>query len=202
MSRDFWDQRFAGDDYVYGTEPNQFVREQAGRIPPGPVLMIGDGEARNGVFLAGLGHAVTSVDQSPVAQGKAAALAAARGVSLDLVLADLADYRPPAGRFAAVVSIFCHLPPALRAEVHRRAAEALAPGGVFLIEAYTPAQLAHATGGPRDPELLYTRELLVADLAGLDVELAVEREREVHEGARHTGLGAVVQVVARRPPPG
>ena len=196
---ELWDQRFGAEGYAYGTEANDFVVEQAARIPPGPVLCLAEGEGRNAVFLAGRGHPVTAVDFSRAGQQKAAALAAARGVALDYVVADLAEFEPAAGAFSGVVAIFMHLPPALRHTVYQRAAAALAPGGVVVIEAYTPAQLAHGVGGPKDPALLVTLADLELDLAGLELVVAREREREIQEGALHQGQSAVVQVVARRP---
>lgn len=196
---ELWDQRFGADGYAYGTEPNDFLVEQAARIAPGRVLCLAEGEGRNAVFLAGRGHAVTAVDFSRAGQRKATALARQRGVALDYALADLADYQPEADAFTGVVSIFCHLPPALRRTVYRRAAAALAPGGVIIVEAYRPAQLAHGIGGPKDPTLLVTLAELEVDLAGLELMVGRELERAIHEGALHQGPSAVVQVVARRP---
>jgi hypothetical protein len=134
-----------------------------------------------------------------VGLAKAAALAADRGVALATVVADLAAFRIAPGAWAGVVAIFAHLPPALRRAVHRAAAAGLAPGGAFVLEAFTPAQLAFGTGGPRQRELLYTLDELREDLAGLAVEVGREAERDVVEGRWHTGRAAVVQVLARRP---
>lgn len=199
MSHEQWDQRFGGEGFAYGTAPNDFLRAQAALIPPGPVLCLAEGGGRNAVFLAERGHAVTVVDFSREGLRKAGELAAARGVTLELVHADLASYAPPAGTFSGVVAIWAHLPPPVRAVAHARAAAALAPGGVFILEAYTPAQLRFGTGGPRDAAMLYTRELVLGDAPGLEVVVAEEREREVHEGVLHAGPSAVVQVVLRRP---
>lgn len=194
-----WDERYAADGYFYGTEPNDFLAEHAAAIPPGPVLELAAGEGRNGVWLAQRGHAVTAVDGSSVGLAKAEALARARGVAITTVCADLASYAIAPATWSGVVSIFCHLPPALRARVLGEAARGLVPGGALILEAYTPAQLAHGTGGPKDRALLVTLDELRADLAGLELEIAREVEREIHEGTGHGGLSAVVQVVARRP---
>lgn len=201
MNPAFWDNRYAAPDFVFGTEPNDFLRACAGHIPAGPVLCLGEGEGRNAVFLAGRGHAVTAVDQSATGLAKARRLAAERGLVLETKVADLADYRIPPGTWAAIVSIFLHLPPALRAQVYAQAAAGLQPGGVLILEAYTPAQLAFGTGGPKVVELLPTLTGLRAELAGLDLVIARECERDVIEGAGHSGRAAVVQVLARRPAP-
>ncbi|GMV07117.1 MAG: SAM-dependent methyltransferase [Gemmatimonadota bacterium] len=194
-----WDERFSTPGYVYGTEPNDFLRENAHRIPPGPVLCLGDGEGRNGVHLATLGHDVTSVDGSAVGLEKARRLAASRGVSLRIIHADLADYVVEEGVWAGIVSIFCHLPRDLRARVHASAVRGLAPGGVFLLEAYTPRQLALGTGGPSNEEYLMAPEGLEAELAGLRLDRCEELRRPVVEGLVHTGEAAVVQVVGLKP---
>lgn len=194
-----WDQRYALDEYVYGTEPNDFLKQVAPRIPLGPVLCLAEGEGRNAVHLAERGHAVTAVDQSAAGLAKAQRLATMRGVEMHVGQADLADYVIEAGQWSGVVAIFMHLPPALRAEVLARAVRGLAPGGVLVLEAYTPAQLEHRTGGPPTAELMMTLEELKTELAGLHLEHAVELEREIHEGRLHDGLSAVVQVLGVRP---
>jgi SAM-dependent methyltransferase len=194
-----WDARYARDEYVYGTAPNDFLASVAHRIPPGPVLCLGDGEGRNGTHLAGLGHEVTSVDASAVGLAKARTLAEARGVRLQTVHADLADYAIDPGAWAGIVSIFLHLPPALRARVHAATVAGLRPGGVFVLEAYTPDQLRYGTGGPREPELLMTRAALERELQGLDLEIAQELTRTMAEGLVHHGDSAVVQVLGIKP---
>ena len=199
MSAGFWDERYAEPEFTYGTEPNDFLREMAPRIPSGPVLGLGEGQGRNAVFLAGLGHPVTAVDQSPVGLARARNLAATRGVTLTTVVADLAAFDPGPGPWSGIFSIFCHVPSSIRRRLYPRCAEILAPGGVLLIESYTPDQPAHGTGGPKESDLLCTLAELRELLPGLDLEIGRETVREVHEGPYHHGPGAVVQVVARKP---
>jgi len=196
MSAGFWDERYAESELTYGAEPNNFLREMASRIPAGPVLGLGEGQGRNAVFLAGLGHAVTAVDQSTVGLARAGELAASRGVALTTVVADLAEFDPGPGPWSGIISIFCHVPLALRRRLYPRCAEVLAPGGVLILESYSPDQLAYGTGGPKEPDLLCTLAELRELLPGLDLELGRELVREVHEGPYHHGPGAVVQVVA------
>jgi SAM-dependent methyltransferase len=200
MDAEFWDQRFGGDAYFYGTEPNEFIAASAGLIPPGPVLCLGEGEGRNAVHLAARGHAVTAIDQSSAGLAKAARLAAARGVALTTVVADVGRFSIAAARWSGIVATFLHLPPPLRREVHARAALGLSPGGVILLEAYTPAQLRFRTGGPvNQPELLMPLADLRAEFAGLEFLVAHEIERDIVEGNGHRGPSAVVQIAARRP---
>lgn len=199
MDPEFWNNRYAAaDGFVFGTEPNQFLAEMAVRIPPGPVLCIGEGEGRNAVHLATRGHAVTAVDQSSVGLSKAAQLAASRGVSITTEVADLTTTTLIApGPWSGIVSIFVHLPLELRRKVHASVVRGLAPGGVYILEAYTPAQLTFGTGGPKDVALLMTLAALREELVGLELLVAREIERAVIEGNGHTGRAAVVQVVGR-----
>jgi SAM-dependent methyltransferase len=195
----FWDERYASVDWAFGTEPNDFLRQQAPQLPVGPTLCIGDGEGRNGVYLATLGHEVTSVDLSEVGLAKAQRLAAEHGVNITTEVADLATFGPGTGRWSAIVSIFCHLPSALRAAVYPRLVTGLAPGGVFLLESYTPDQIGRGTGGPGDPDLMNKPAQLTMELAGLDIIHLWEGERDVVEGPFHSGRAAVVQYLGRRP---
>lgn len=200
MDPKFWNQRFRGEAYYYGTAPNDFVAAHAALIPPGPVLCLAEGEGRNAVFLAARGHAVTAMDQSTAGLAKARRLAAARGVALTTQPGDLADFAIAPGAWSGIVATFVHLPPALRREVHARVAAGLRPGGVFLLEAYAPDQVKHRTGGPvNQPELLMPLADLRGEFPGLDLVIARELEREIVEGAVHGGRSAVVQIAARRP---
>ena len=163
------------------------------------MLSLGEGEGRNGVLLAERGYEVVGVDESEVGLEKARRLARERGVPLTTVCADLAEYRIEPGAWSGIVSIFCHLPPELRRRIHGEVVEGLCPGGVFILEAYTPEQLRYATGGPSNPELLVRLEDVRAELEGLRLVVAREVERPVREGRCHHGPAAVLQVVAEKP---
>ena len=199
MTDPMWDQRYGVPGYAYGTAPNDFLVDVAARIPPGRVLSLGEGEGRNAVFLAARGHAVVAVDQSAVGLAKARRLAAERGVHVETVCTDLDAFAIEPGAWAGIVSVFCHLPRSIRVPLHAAIVRGLQPGGVFVLEAYTPAQLGRGTGGPGVPELLPSLAELKVELQGLDFLHGVEREREIHEGNHHHGVGAVVQILARKP---
>jgi SAM-dependent methyltransferase len=194
-----WDERYGAADYYYGTEANEFLRERCPEIRRGgDVLCLAEGEGRNAVFLAQQGFRPVAVDQSAVGLAKAERLAAARAVQIQTVVANLDGFQIEPMHWDGIVSIWCHLPAPLRATVHHGVVTGLKVGGVFLLEAYTPAQLAYGTGGPRSADLLPTLEQLREELNGLEFVHAIERERTVHEGGGHHGLSAVVQVVAYR----
>lgn len=197
-----WNERYARDAYAYGKEPNDFIRAQETRLPAGSrVLCIAEGEGRNAVFMAGRGHAVTAMDQSSEGMAKARRLAAERGVDIATVRANAEDFDLGREAWDGIVSVFAHMPRALRQDLHRRVVTALAPGGVLLLEAYAPKQLEFRTGGPPDVALTMSVQDLQSELAELNFLLAQEVEREVVEGEFHTGMAAVTQIVATKPRP-
>lgn len=194
---DHWQARFAGDDYRFGTAPNAFLAAQAKLLPKtGKALAIADGEGRNGVFLAERGLDVLSLDFSPNAQEKARKLAAARGVTLRVEQADVIAWAYPPEAYDVVAAIFFQFAaPAQRDMIFAGIKRTLKPGGLLLLEGYRPKQLEYKTGGPPTVEQLYTREILEAafgDFASLDIR---EYDAEIHEGAGHGGLSALIDVV-------
>lgn len=197
--RQFWDERFGSESYAYGSEPNDFLRLQAGALPPGDALCLAEGEGRNAVHLARLGHRVVAQDLSPVGLRKAQQLAASRGVAIRCECYDLQSFDPQANSFDLVVAIWMHLEPSLRAQVHRRAIKALRPGGWLILEAYRPEQLEFGTGGPPALELLISPEQLRAELSDLELQTLESTTRLISEGPYHQGMSAVVQAVGRKP---
>lgn len=194
-----WDQRYSAEHYVYGTEPNQFLEQHVDKLPKGEVLCLAEGEGRNAVFLARRGYRVTAVDASAVGLAKAERLAEKHGVRIETVHADLADYALGDERWEGIVSIFAHVPPPIRTRLHAQMSQGLKPGGVLLLEAYTPAQIGRGTGGPGAPEMMMSAAQLREELAGMDFQHLQELERDVIEGTFHTGRAAVVQLIAARP---
>jgi SAM-dependent methyltransferase len=194
-----WEQRYGTDEYLFGTEPNEFLRDSVPVLPAGSVLCLAEGEGRNAVFLAECGFDVHSVDLTEAGVAKTRRLAERRGVKVDAAVGDLADFPIGTARWDVIVSIFAHMPPLVRRDLHHRVVVALKPGGMFLLEAYTPQQVGRGTGGPSTPELTMTIDALRVELAGLELLHAEELEREVVEGPGHTGSAAVVQVIARKP---
>ncbi|OVZ57990.1 SAM-dependent methyltransferase [Pigmentiphaga sp. NML080357] len=196
-----WDQRFSQPGYKYGTEPNRFLVEQESRLPPGSrVLLPGDGEGRNSVWLAERGHQVLAVDNSQVGLDKALALASTRGVTITTLNVDLAAWTPPAATCSGVVLIYVHLPGAIRTEAHRRLARSLAPGGWLILESFHPRQLGYQSGGPRDADMLCDLAGVRADFSPLLEEvLAWEGEVVLDEGEGHRGPAFVTRYVGRMP---
>jgi len=195
-----WDERYAGGGFQFGDAPNEYLVAQARRFRPGmAALGVGDGEGRNGVWLACQGLEVTSLDWSAVGMGKARELAAARGVALETVVADAAGWDWPAARFDLIAWIYLHLPPADRAVAAAGCRRALKPGGLLVLEGFSPAQHGRRSGGPKLPELLWTREIVEREFAGLEVLELTEGAVRLDEGLRHQGLAEVVRGVLRQP---
>ena len=193
-----WDARYKEEGWAFGTEPNDFLHEQADHLPKGRVLCLAEGQGRNAVWLAQRGYTVTAMDQSRVGLESARELAAQRGVEITTVLADLADFEIEAGAWQGIVSIYAHVSGDVRARVHARVEKGLAPGGVFVLEAYRPEQIGRGTGGPSDDDRMVNLERLRRELPSLEFVVAREVDREVLEGHRHRGMSSVVQLVARR----
>ena len=194
-----WDQRYDTAEYVYGTDPNDFLANVIAEMPKGRTLCIAEGEGRNAVFLAEHGHEVVAVDSSAVGLQKASRLAKERGVQITTVVADLAEFEIEPDSWDAIVSIFAHVPPAVRRPLHKSIVEGLRSGGMLVLEAYRPEQITLGTGGPPVSDLTMTLNALREELAGLSFRHASELERDVVEGLYHTGKGAVVQVIAVKP---
>ncbi len=199
MTSEHWNERYGEDAYHYGTAPNAWLASQGWRLPrTGDALAIADGEGRNGVWLAEQGLATTSLDQSSRGLDKARALAQQRGVTLATLQADLAHFEWPHAAYDVMASIYVHLPAALRARTHAGCAQALRPGGLLILEAFAPEQMQCHSGGPRDPALLYTAELLRGDFPGLEILELLSGEVLLAEGRGHSGPGRVVRLLAQR----
>jgi Methyltransferase domain len=200
---DFWDQRYGARGVSFGATPNVFLASQAARFAKGQrVLVPGDGEGRNGVWLAGLGLAVDTVDASPIGVANALALAAERGVKISAVAADLTSWPWPVSAYDAVVSIYLHFPSAVRRDLHGKMLASLKPGGLIILEGYTPKHLdyqaAGSVGGPQDADMLFTLDMLRGDFADADIVQLDETDVVLAEGTRHRGRSAVVRLIARR----
>jgi 2-polyprenyl-3-methyl-5-hydroxy-6-metoxy-1,4-benzoquinol methylase len=195
-----WNQRFGAAEYIFGTAPNAFLASHAALLKRGQrALCVADGEGRNSVWLAEQGLEVSAFDLSPVGVEKARRLARSRGVEVRYDVASVYEWRWPEAAYDVVAAIFVQFAdPAMRAFMFERMIAALKPGGVVLVEGYTPAQLKYATGGPKQVDQLYTEELLRQAFGSLDILELKAYEAELDEGSRHRGMSAVIDLVARK----
>lgn len=197
---EMWNERYAKPFTSYGTEPNDYLRDVVDRIPEGPVLCLAEGEGRNAVYLAGRGHSVTAVDLSEVGLANARDLAARHGVEITTVVADITEFEMGEARWSGIVSIWGHLPSAVRPGVHAACVRALRPGGVFVLEAYTPRHLDRpGVGGPPVADGMPVPEEFRRDLTALRLEHCREVDRDIAEGAFHHGPSTTVQVLGVKP---
>jgi cyclopropane fatty-acyl-phospholipid synthase-like methyltransferase len=201
VSLDFWNARYATEDYIFGTAPNVFLASQAAWIRPGMrALAIADGEGRNGVWLAEQGAQVHAIDVSPPALEKALKLAAKRGVTLETEQVDLLDWSWPEAAYDLVAAIFIQFaPPPERDRIIAGIRRTLKPGGVLILQGYTPKQVELGTGGPPSAANMYTPELLREWFGDWSIVHLAEHESVISEGDHHHGLSALVDLVARKP---
>ena len=195
-----WNERYSVPDYLFGTAPNAFLAANATHVKRGQrALCVADGEGRNSVWLAEQGLEVVAFDFSQVAVDKARRLAASRGATVRYDLSSVYEWDWPPAAFDVVAAIFVQFAdPPMRTFMFERMARALKPGGLLLIEGYTPAQLKYGTGGPKQVDQLYTGQLLRDAFAGFQVLELREYDAELDEGSRHQGMSAVIDFVARK----
>jgi SAM-dependent methyltransferase len=181
-----WNERYAATDRLWSAGPNQFLAAEAADLEPGRAIDLACGEGRNAVWLAERGWAVTAVDFAEVALDRGRAAAAERELEVDFVCADVVAYEPDVHAFDLVAVLYLHLPAGERDVVFQRAAEAVAPGGTFLLVGHDRSNIEHGYGGPDDPAVLNTPDEVASALDGLEVERAevVEREVETADGVR------------------
>ncbi len=196
-----WQARFSSPDYIFGKEPNTFLVACRSLLPrSGKALAVADGEGRNGVWLAKQGLDVLSIDFSPAAKAKARALATENKVDITFEQADLHTWPYPEAAFDVVAEIFTQFSaPAERLRKWAGMRRALKRGGLLIVQGYTPRQLVHGTGGPKQIDHLYTRELLESAFGDMDDVRITEEERVLHEGPGHSGMSAVIGLTARKP---
>ncbi|MBK1667212.1 SAM-dependent methyltransferase [Rhodovibrio sodomensis] len=197
----FWDSRYAEESYLFGTAPNAFLAREGWRLSPGwHALAVADGEGRNGVWMAEQGLRVTSIDISPRGTEKARALAAERGVTLDIRRVDVTTFDMGEGAYDAVVAIFIQFaPPGTREELFARMVRALKPGGLLFLQGYRPEQVDYGTGGPPHREHMYTLDMLETQFGSLEWLHSASYDAPLREGDGHDGLSALIELVARKP---
>jgi SAM-dependent methyltransferase len=197
---DTWNRRFNEDAYIFGTEPNAWLRTHAHAWQPGQrVLCVADGEGRNSVWLAGRGLQVDAFDIASVGVAKARRLAARQGVSVNFAVSDCDAYPWPLDHYDGVAAIFVQFAdPAMRERLFAHLKRCLKPGGTLVLQGYTPGQLNYKTGGPPQLSHLYTAEMLRGSFADFEVIELQDYEADLNEGERHAGRSALIGLVARR----
>ncbi len=191
----FWNQRYQSATYVYGEEPNDFFASQIVDIQPGNIIFPCEGEGRNAVYAARLGWNVQAFDGSLEGQKKAFLLASKNKVSIDYLVTDASIVVYPEASVDMVVFIYAHFAPDIRKSIHQKAIQWLKPGGRIILEAFNPNQVYNQSGGPKDPAMLYTHEMVTQDFEGLETKWIETIQKELKEGPFHNGLADVIQYV-------
>ncbi|HPR27065.1 class I SAM-dependent methyltransferase [Lentimicrobium sp.] len=191
-----WDERYASEEYIYGTEPNRWFAGHLRILKAGRLLLPAEGEGRNAAFAAAMGWEVHAFDQSREGQRKALKLAAQKGVNIRYTIDSLEEMADVEGQFDAIALIFVHIHEEHRAAVHRRLASMLRPRGMLILEAFSRKQLNYTTGGPRSEAMLYTAAMLKGDFSGLELSFCEEARIHLDEGPLHLGDAEVVRLLA------
>jgi SAM-dependent methyltransferase len=192
---EFWNERFGKDEYIYGTEPNKFFKEQIDKLKPGSILLPAEGEGRNAVYAALKGWAVTAFDISEKGREKANCLSKQYNVSIDYKVIGALDYRTNL-QFGAIGLCYAHFPAEIRKQANQHLLQYLKTGGVVIFEAFAKAQLGNASGGPKNEEMLFSIEEIKTELSQLDFKLLKEETIELSEGNYHQGKAEVIRFVA------
>ncbi len=196
--KDMWNQRFQGDTYYYGLQPNAHFKAFIESLKPGCLLLPGEGEGRNAVYAAFLGWQVTAMDYSDEAQKKAFALAEKQGVTLNYDLGAVEGYQPKANTYDVIACIFLHLPAEVRHQVYQNLRKGLKPGGYFFVTGFTKQQLQYDSGGPKNEDWLFSADELEKELAGLTILRNQEQLITLDEGDNHAGEAAIVEFIGRK----
>jgi len=192
---DFWNERYAATEYAYGTEPNQFFKEQLEKLNPGKILFPAEGEGRNAVYAAKMGWQVYAFDPSTKGKRKAEKLASANGVSIDYQIAGYEDVNYTPHFFDCIVLIFAHTHPLKRNEVHQKLFSFLKPGGTLVLEGFSKNQISYNTGGPRDVNMLFSRKEMESDFGFFSELTIAETDIILNEGPFHQGKAAVIRIL-------
>lgn len=195
----FWDERYSSKEYVYGTEPNQFFKEQLDRIiPAGKLLLPGEGEGRNAVYAAKICWEVDAFDQSIVAKLKAKRLAKKNNVTLNYSNVDLENFIMHKNYYDCAAIIFVHLAPNIRSEFHKKIIDSVKPKGKIILELFSKNQFGKNSGGPQDLNMLSSIEEIETDFKQMKTILIKEEEVFLDEGEKHRGEASVIRFVGEK----
>ncbi len=195
MSKDFWDNRYSEQEFAYGIEPNQFLKQQIDKLDTGKVLFLGEGEGRNAVYASKLGWQVDAVDFSSSAMKKALRLANENGVSINYTVCDLNEYEFRIDNYDLVVMIFLHLPIDLREKIFKSSINSLKLNGRLLVESFGKKQINNESGGPKDVDLLFSLDDIKNITTNLKEELLEDKTIFLNEGEYHKGKADVIRYI-------
>jgi hypothetical protein len=196
--KDFWNQRYNREDFVYGITPNAFFKQFIDTNKPGKLLLPADGEGRNGVYAALNGWEVDAFDYSKEAKKKALKLADKHAVQLNYTVEDFESVTLPENHYNAVALIYAHMPSDIRRNIHRKIIKSLKTGGMLILEAFSKEQMNYSSGGPRNIDMLYNPEDIKRDFEHLDITYLEQMTIHLDEGEHHQGEGNVIRMIAKK----
>jgi len=197
MVKEFWDKKFNSDEYIYGKEPNNFLKSYIDQVNPGKILLPGDGEGRNAVYAAKKGWDVTALDYSTKAKEKALKLGKQNKVTINFHTSKAEEYTS-SEKFDLIAIIFLHLTPDVRPKVHDKIIHFLKPGGTVLMECFSKDQIDNNSGGPKSIDLLYNETEIERDFKELNIKQLKKTEIELNEGSHHQGKASVIRMIAEK----
>ncbi len=196
--KNFWDDRYSQQDYVYGTSPNEFFRQEIEKLKPGRILLLGEGEGRNAVFAAKNGWQVDAFDYSAKARDKALKLAEDNNITINYNVVNIDELEIVPDTYDAAGIIFLHLHGILREKLHSLTLEALKTNGKLILEMFSKDQIKKTSGGPKELELLYSLSEIEKDFQDLKFEKFFETDTNLNEGSYHSGEASVIRLVGTK----
>lgn len=197
--KEFWNERFASGEYIYGVTPNAFYKSIIDKLSHnGKALFLAEGEGRNAVYAAQLGYDVTAIDFSTSGKEKAMKLAQKANVNIDYIISSMEQFDFTASTYDLIVLIYAHMTSETRSSIHNKCVKALSPGGKIILEAFNKKQLDNSSGGPKNEDMLYNIGELKCDFNGLNIELAEDTHTHLKEGSFHTGHADIIRIIASK----
>ena len=190
-----WNQRYSGNDYNYGKEPNQFLKEELPKLKPGRMFFPGEGEGRNSVYAATLGWNVDANDFSEEGKKKADNLAQEFGVNINYKVTDFDSFDPEENIYDAIGIFFIHQPEEVKAGLFRKGIRSLKPAGKIIFECFEKEQIGYSSGGAKNPDFLYSLEEVVNLFIDLEFEKLTKEKVMLNEGSGHLGEGIVIRFI-------
>ncbi|UOU97214.1 class I SAM-dependent methyltransferase [Chryseobacterium daecheongense] len=199
--KDFWNERYCNEEYIYGTLPNEYLKGKLKDLKPGKILFPAEGEGRNAVYAAVKGWECEAFDQSEEGNKKALLWASKNNTEISYTVSNVENVEYPNSSFDALAMIYTHFSGGLRRTFHRKLCEFLKPGGYLILEGFSKLQQEYQqrnpqSGGPRDSEMLYDLEELKRDFENFEIKEAVVKTIVLNEGDHHKGEASVVRIFA------
>lgn len=200
---DKWNDRYSKEEFAYGKQPNDYLKQQLEKLPSGTILFPAEGEGRNAVFAARNGWTVSAFDISTAGRNKALQLAGINKVNINYQIGELENLDYKKDQFDVIALIYAHFPAEIKSRYHKTLHQYLRKGGTIIFEAFSKKHIAYNSvnekvGGPKDAGVLFSVDEIKADFENYEVEELTEKEIELSEGLYHNGKGSVIRFLGRK----